>query len=428
MKESRQLYYYYGILFIVNLFAGLRYHGDASVMMRLAFMFMVIVPAFQHVKLMPAIISLFFVSSTAGYIEGLMPSQLYWYATILVMAIVPLFFRHIPLGKVPIFFWLLLFLVTLVNLLDGMSIEHITYSIFIITGFLLILRRRNDEVVSLFSLVFALISLSLSVMFIMADPTDIATYSYSGLERVNAFSDPNYFACTLGMGALTSVIEIFRPVKKPFYLKAFYIFVTAFSFVILILNASRGGVLSFAVAAAVIISFSRIGKTGKLASIVALGLLIVFIYENNYFALLEYRLQNDTGGGSQRTYIWMYKLTAFAQDSNFLHWLVGNGHNGGLAIGGSQFGYGAGKVLGFHNDFIAFLVDYGIIGLSLFIGLLYTMFRQAKKNKPMRIFCYAALVFIFIQAMTLEPFTAGGLPIWTFAMYTMLLCQNKVQA
>lgn len=428
MKDSKQLYYYYAVLFTVNLIAGLRYHGEASTMMRLGFLLLVIVPAFQHIKLMPAIISLFFISSTAGYIEGLMPSQLYWYATISVLAVFSLSASHISFGEVPIVLWLLLFLVTLVNMLEGMSIEHITYSMFIISCFCLILQRRNDEVVSLFSLVFALISLSLSIMFIMADPADTASYSYSGLERVMAFADPNYFACTLGMGALTSMIELFRPVKKPFYLKAFYIFVTVFSFVILILNASRGGVLSFAVATAIIIFFSRIGKTGKLATIAALALLIVFIYKNDYFALLEYRLQNDTGGGSQRTSIWIYKLTAFTQDSNFLHWLVGNGHNVGLALGGSQFGYGSGKVLGFHNDFIAFLVDYGIIGLSLFVGLLYTMYRQAKKNKPMQVFCYAALIYIIIQAMTLEPFTAGGLPIWVFAMYTLLLCQNRVQS
>lgn len=428
MKESKQLYYYYGILFIVNLFAGLRYHGDASTMMRLTFMFLVIAPAFQHIRLMPAIISLFLISSTAGYIYGLMPSQLYWYATISVLAVFSLSASHISLGKVPTVLWLLLFHVTLVNMLDGMSIESITYSMFIISCFYLIFNKRNDEVISMFSLVFALISLSLSIMFILADPSESRSYSYSGLERVMAFADPNYYACTLGMGALTSVIEIFRPVKKTIYLKAFYIFVTFFSFVILILNASRGGVLSFAVAAAVIVFFSRIGKKGKSATIVALGLLIVFIYENDYFALLEYRLQNDTGGGSHRTDIWMYKLTAFTQDSNFLHWLVGNGHNGGLAIGGSQFGYGAGKVLGFHNDFVAFLVDYGLIGLSFFVGFLYSMFRLARKNKSMRIFGYAALIFLIIQAMTLEPFTAGSLSIWIFSMYIMLLCQNKVQA
>lgn len=425
MKKNKQLYIYYGILFVVNLLAGLRYHGEASAMMRLGFLLLVIVPAFRHIKLMPAIIALFFISSTAGYIEGLMPSQLYWYAAISIIAVLSLSTEHIPLGKAPVVFWILLFLVTIVNMVGGMAVENISYSLLILICFCLIMHKRNDEVVSLFSMVFALISLSLSIMFIMSDTSETILYGYSGLERVTSFADPNYFACTLGMGALTSIIELFRTGKKPLFLKAFYTFVAVFSFVILILNASRGGVLSFSVAAAVIVLFSRIGKTSKFATIVALFFLIVFIYENEYFALLEYRMQNDTGGGSHRTDIWIHKLTFFIRNSHFLQWLVGHGHNGGLSIGAYQFGYGSGKVLGFHNDFVAFFVDYGIIGLSLFVGLLCKIYRLAKNNVSMRTFGYAALAFLFIQAMTLESFTAGSFSIWAFTIYALLLCQNK---
>ena len=424
MKENKNLYFYYGFLFVVNLVLGLRYHGEAPTIMRLAFLVMVVAPALKSYRILPFVIPLFLISSTAGYIEGLMPSQLYWYAVISVVVVFLARNNHVKLGRYPISLLLLFLYITFVNYICGMTIEHISYSLIIVLAFCLLMRFGDEWALSLFSLVFALISLSLSLMFIFADPTNTHSYGYTGLERVMAFSDPNYYGCTLGMGALTSVIELFRQPKGKTLLRSFYFIVAVMSFVILILNASRGGILAFALAVAVIILFSRVNRIGKIITIVVLAGLIAFLYENDYFALLEYRIMNDTGGGSSRTAIWIYKLNVFFNQSNIFQILFGYGHNGGLAIGGGKFGYGAGKVLGFHNDFIAFLVDYGVIGLMLFLLFLYFIFRQACGNKILKVFCFSVLIFLVVHIMTLEPYTAGGLSIWVFSMYAIVISQT----
>jgi O-Antigen ligase. len=425
MVRSKNLYYYYGFLFVVNLVLGLRYHGEASTMMRLFFLFMVIVPTFQNVRLLPITISLFFISSTAGYVYGLMPSQLYWYAIITLIAVGSLTSNNKALGKVPVIMPLLFIYISFINIIKGMAIESISYSILIVIAFFMIQRYRDEWTLSFFSIVFALISLALSIMFVVASPSETHSYGYSGLERTMAFADPNYYACTLGMGAFACVMELFRKHKQSFAMRSFYAFVAIFSFVILVLNASRGGILAFALSAAVIIVFSRIKKVGKIVTILALVILVVFLYQNDYFALLEYRMANDTGGGSQRTAIWMYKLNVFFNESSLSQIIFGYGFNDGLAIGGRYFNYGSGKVLGFHNDFVAFLVDYGFIGFVLFLTFLGSLLSQGRKDKVNGLFCLSGLLFIFVHVMTLEPFSVGSLSMWVFFFYIYLIGQAK---
>lgn len=393
-------------------------------MMRFVFMAAVIVPAFIRYNILPAIITLFLISSTAGYVEGLMPSQLYWYVLVSWLAAIMKLREHSTNSLGPISLVIVLVDVTLVNLLYDSAIEHITYSILIILSFLLIIRSRGENLLSLLSLVFALISLSLAVMFVMAAPSNMASYGYSGFERVDAFSDPNYFGCFLGMGALASVIEVFRDTKKNILLKYFYVFVALFSFVVLVLNASRGGILAFALSSAFILFFLKTKKGIKALVVVLLSALLLILYKNDYFALLEYRVMNDTGGGSSRTTIWLYKLNEFFNNSSLFQLIFGYGHNGGLAIGGGAFGYGGGKILGFHNDLVAFLVDYGFVGLISFLSLIIYIFKQTRQNQKLKVYGYAVLLFLLVHMMTLEPYTAGGLPIWAFTMYSLLLAQT----
>lgn len=78
---------------------------------------------------------------------------------------------------------------------------------------------------------------------------------------------------------------------------------------------------------------------------------------------------------------------------------------------------------GFHNDYLAFLVDYGVVGLILFFCIVAYPLKLVANSPSKRPIVISLLAFILICSMTLEPFTYGRLTYWYFYMLIVLLAR-----
>ena len=145
---------------------------------------------------------------------------------------------------------------------------------------------------------------------------------------------------------------------------------------------------------------------------------MVFLYNNSYFELLEYRVESDSTG-SGRTVIWERRLTEFFQGSS-LRLLFGYGHDAAMTLGTTPYRIGS------HNDYVAFLVEYGLIGLASFLYMLaFPIIKILRKGGLVGLYQVLTLsVYIAVGCLTLEPFTLGRIPFYMFYLYIILVA-NK---
>jgi O-antigen ligase len=186
----------------------------------------------------------------------------------------------------------------------------------------------------------------------------------------------------------------------------------------LLKNASRGAVVCVASGIIIITLFSKIGLKKKTAIVLLLLLGIALMYQIGLFSALEERIMNDEDGtGSGRTLIWAYKLSLFFEQPTY-KLFTGLGHRGGFMLGFDD-GYG------FHNDFIAFFVDYGIIGTILFISLLLYPLIIVRKNKEQRAIVTALTAYLILCCLTLEPLSAGRLAFYCIYLLIYILAKQR---
>ena len=239
------------------------------------------------------------------------------------------------------------------------------------------------------------------------------------MER-SGWADPNYFGMALGMGTIVGMIKMFSVEWKGLSIVEKVVYITAVlsSMPALALNASRGAMLSVIVGFVALLYFSKAKLGYKIMLTFIAGLVVVYLYTNQYFDLLEYRIMNDEGTGSGRTNIWSAKLSAFVE-GNPLKIIFGYGHVGGANIGGVH--------IGFHNDYIGFLVDYGIIGLGMLIYMLYYPIKIMPKGSYEKPSVIVLIVYLAMSFVTLEPLLTGIMGYFSFYMYALLLAKSSKQ-
>lgn len=269
--------------------------------------------------------------------------------------------------------------------------------------------KKNDKFqLSINTLIIISISFLLTLSYYLYGNNFSTEYTGFEDERTG-FADINYVACIIGFGTLLAIIEFFKNKKIQLPYMVFLIVVILSSVIALLLNASRGSMLALGVGIAILILLSKRSMKVKIISILVLLIMGLYLYTNNYMDLLLYRINNDdSAGGSGRIDIWMTKLKLWSESDSILNLIFGYGYVGGRKLG----------VIGqvaFHNDFLAFLVEYGIIGLIIFIYfIIYPILKSNKENKAIVLACTAYLIVV---CLTLEPFAAGRIPFYLFWMY-----------
>ena len=128
-------------------------------------------------------------------------------------------------------------------------------------------------------------------------------------------------------------------------------------------------------------------------------------------------MYDEDGTGSGRTTICALKLLLFTEEPAY-KLLTGLGFRGGFMLG-FVGGYG------FHNDFVAFFVDYGIIGFCLFVCMLLYPLYLVSKNKENKAIVTALIVYLLLCCMTLEPINAGRLTFLYMYIFIYILAKQK---
>lgn len=210
--------------------------------------------------------------------------------------------------------------------------------------------------------------------------------------------------------------------------KIWYVGVFLFMFALTLMTASRGGLLSSLSVLFVFLLVTFVGRTEKTKNKIGLLLgglclfslvYILYVYLVPEELKLRYSLQSiSSDNGSNRFLIWESMLQSF---SNFDPWhqLVGYG------VGTSPyFSYSGGYAA--HNAFIAFLLETGIIGLAVYVIMLFKLLKCLRKMK-----CYGAFsaligFVVFSCTTTLTNFK----PMWIMLFYAIICidhCRKQSQ-
>lgn len=387
--------------------------------LRIVFLLALVFPLFfntNNLNITPSIFILFTAVSLNSFAKSYMPGgEYYW---VYIILIVLLYVRHKQTGIYMGAFYFLYLGLAITSLLTSTlyseGILTITYTSFMIFLLAMYSKTNISQSVRFMSLAFSLVSFIFSVLFFLfADKYAIA---YNQDFDRSGWCDPNYFGMIIGMGIVSSFIEIFNGIKDRSS-KIFHYLNIPLSFIVVVVLASRGAVLSTIAAIGVMVTIADIKPRYKFLFLFLAGLFLLFLYSENYMDFLLFRIREDDGTGSGRTIIWANKINAFFS-GNFLEQLFGYGRAGGLKLGSHE-------PTGFHNDYVAMLCEYGYVGFVAFIfTLLYPIIKSLRKYKN-NAAVISTSVFMITCCYTLEPITAGNITFFFFMFYILMLYRNQ---
>lgn len=407
--------YYLALLLILSSWTDTK--TSPNFLFKVVYFLCLLLPALcKRPDFVPMLVVSFASIGLYGYAYSFMPTYLPVYLGGLFLFYLAYSKGKIQTYKTPTLLVVFGIFTIIMDLVTASSIENISYSIFIIILLCKFINNTVDRAtVSKFSFAFSLMTLVLSLYFILL--RDQFTQDYyaqgSGLERTG-WMDPNYFGMVLGMGTVASIIQISSFRLLGFGEKIFYLATVVLSVPTLVLNASRGAILAVAVSFAFVIIFSKVKPIYKIIVLLITVLFLYYLYDNSYFDLLEYRIDHDSGTGSGRTTIWHKKMEAFWNGEPYT-WLVGYGNVGGKELAFANHAFGS------HNDYIAILCAYGLIGLTMFIGLLLYPILNLSEKSTNKAIVLSVSVYIIMMCTTLEPYTAGRFPYFCFYLYSLLI-------
>ena len=362
--------------------------------------------------LTPIVLTLFLTTSMNSFSMSFMPaSRLFYIIIVLAIVIINYQKQHMRSQIILVALFLTAFLT---NLLMGKSelsaVNDYYFSLLMVFMFPFLIEGDDPQYPHLFSYAFILTSLALSLLYLLFG--DQFTGATDDMERAY-WMDPNYWGMVVGMGATAALIELFFNKNNKILLTAVLILTIVVSVPTLFLVASRGAVLSFAIVFVIIIIASKAKKWVKLIAVIGATVFVVLLYNNGYMDIFLYRVLKEgtleEGGG--RLNVWRTKIHLFL-NSNPIHWIIGFGNEMGTRLGGSQLS--GGRYMGFHNDYLAYLVEYGLLGLILFLYWILSPLRKATHNRSIVL---GVTAYVATCCFTLEPITIGNFPYFAFLFY-----------
>lgn len=405
---------YYLVLLLIML---LRNNEQVpNLIIRYGFMIAFFVPLIlKYRELYPSFLVCFMTVGLNSFAYSFFPYNTFFY---FVISFVGLFFINKSNFVVTIankWYIILLLLILSIDILDNGNPNNVFYSFIITSIFTFYIRGKEGNARFFMVNTFCVITFALSIIYFQNYDKFAQTYEFGQDLKRSTWTDTNYFSGIIGMGVLTSFIMLLKSNQFSVLLKMFWISTICIGFVTQLLLASRGGVLSIACAVFILLLFVKIKTRYKLLVFLFLISFIIWLYSNSYFELLEYRIQNDVGGGSGRTDIWITKLSAFFNQGNIITLLFGNGYYSGSLLGFNH-------LQGSHNEFVAVLCDYGFIGLAIFIYLLIYPIQIASKSN--RTIVIPIIVYLIITCTTIEPLTLGGMTYFAFYFLAFLYAKK----
>ena len=233
--------------------------------------------------------------------------------------------------------------------------------------------------------------------------------------------DPNYL-CTYYLFVIANATELILSSAKHTH-KWIYILEMGLYLMLVIASGSRGGTLAITMAIAVIVIGSLIQNKVSfktlfllvLLTMVVLGLVLLSPYVLPENVLRRFYIQEIIDSrGTGRYQIWQDYLHVFGQSSIWRQ-LIGYGAGGLPELAKLQR---LNKIIVSHNVFVERLIGVGIVGLMLFISMLWQFFKITFIKRDL----FSMAVFVGILGIFLST-SFGGKPYWNILIYIICLKQ-----
>ena len=382
---------------------------------RLIYLVAMIFPAYLKAPRLLIPVTLCFTAISAyGFSCSYLPTEYYYYTySFLVLVVASIMFRHNEHISIPSLLVVFALYILLIDFFNNEKLENIEYSFFAMLMSLFFVSKTGEEY-CFYPIAFAVVSLALCYFFFTVG--DQFTIEVQGQDRV-MWKDPNYMGSVVGMGVVCSYNEVMNNENLKKWVRSLYLFTIGIGVVMLLMNASRGATLATAIGMSMLTIFSKIKPWKKILFLGFVIISILILHNLNMFDALQQRMAEDDGTGNARTIIWAYKYEGYMRGT-FMQKMFGIGYHGGFMLG-TIGGYG------FHNDYLAFLVDYGLVGLVLFLTMLIYPIWMVRKNSSQKVIVTTLVLFLATCCATVEPLTAGRLAYFYFYMYILILANKK---
>ena len=221
--------------------------------------------------------------------------------------------------------------------------------------------------------------------------------SLGDVDRLD-WKDANYFSFFIGMMMLFTLYSI--KMTKSKNQRRLYMFGVLLMMVTMAALISRGAIVALVIT---LIYYYR----KELFSLRSLGylLLVAVAVAGLYYigildGLIMRFMSDDLQTGSGRTELWMVGIkTFFSKDPSVIAFGAGEGQALNMT-------YVKGEYWSPHNNYLSVLYNYGIVGLTIFLAWIISMFLYFKTRESR-----GAIMFIAINSMTIVPFTYVA-PVW----------------
>ena len=396
-KENKRLYLYYLVLHLICMSWTNISMVEPHIVLRFLITACVFLPLIKYFWLTPAVITLFVgirFNSVApfGYIPQSWTTFCYLVVAISLLNQIIYKKKYLRTNHVQLSLLFLLYIIDVINLKFFSELILFTLILFI---FYNILDKKKTILLTILSFIILSISLSL-YYFLFAEKFLISNYSYdvSGLER-SLWVDPNYFGILLGIGVLFSFYFLIsrRQQEYHIFLKVLFYSCIILSFIVIVLQASRGAIFALFLSMIYITSFIKLTLKKKISLIFITLIGLFFLLEKGVFDLLILRVNEDQSTGGGRFEIWNEKLSYLM---NYPRYLIGAGYKGSI-YDFPPFNTDC------HNEFISTLLNYGILGLLLLLLIPFKIFLRTKKYKVIVI---ALLLYSYVAFFTLSPISS----------------------
>lgn len=424
IKSNKWFFLLYAVLVVVQ---GLLTTETAPpTLFRLTYLVLAVAPAIINPSFLPGVLALLYTISVYGFSYNYMPAENHWYVAIVLIV----FLFHPKINQrthfdIPGNIIALMIYVGVIEFIYSFSISSICIILLLVVLLLRITSKDDDLAIKILSLGFSVASFTLSLLFFIYGSRFAVSYDKS-FERV-IWLDANYFGMAICLGTIASLFELVRQQFLFKWEKWLYFATLVIVVPTLIANGSRGAILAIVSSGAILLLFSKVKRFYKFLFLVASAVFLFFIYtSSSIFDFFLYRLQNEElREGTGRIEIWQVKLNGFS-DSGFIKEIFGMGSEQGLTLGyGQTIISGSNTKVGFHSDFVGYLVKYGFVGLILFLSLLTVPFKYCKKGDKSFPLVLSGVVAIVSFSFTLEPYSSGGTSFWLFYMYILMISMSK---
>ncbi len=396
--------------------------NGAPTPIRLAYLAALLIPLTTNIQFFPAILILTIIVMQNTFAYPLVPDGIFYYVIISVLfAIIALLHKgqnqQIDKGnRLSLSFVLLIAYLALFNIVRDGSIQILTSSSFICIMLYICADKYLPINSKLIAIAYMAFTLALSYWIIFHPE---ARFLAAHGEEESTWADPNYLGGMAGIGCIIAIMYLLYA-KRSLLQLVLCILTIAGGLYFLSIMTSRGAFLAVGISAVSMVLFSKTKRSTKLLTSLGIIAAILFVYYSETFELLMERFNSFDTTGTGRTIIWEAKLKGFLQEGNVFDLIFGYGVNDGFAVASSTLG----RVRAFHNDFVAVLVEYGIVGLVLFLCVLAYPYRIARKeDKPV---IAALLLYIITLGMTLEPITSGRFVFVSLLFFIIVLAKSGV--